>query len=232
MENNNIKHESLKGKRYGKLTVISYYGKNKWGSRLYRCKCDCGNETMVNISHLRAGSTSSCGCLRSESRKGKPLSHGMTSSRLYYIWDNMIQRCTNEKNKYYHNYGGRGIKVCDRWRDSFEVFYNDVSESYYQHLEKYGESNTTINRIDVNGDYEPNNVNWATRKIQSYYQRTPKTNRSGYKGINYRKDRKKWRAFIGVDGKQKHLGSFDKKEDAIKARQEAEIKMFGELLPR
>lgn len=232
MNNYNTEANKVKGQRFGKLKVVEFSHVNKWGAKTYKCICDCGEYTKVNLSHLRAGSTKSCGCLRSESRKGVPLSHGKTYSRLYYIWDNMIQRCTNENNKYYHNYGGRGISVCSSWLNSFESFYEDVSNDYYAHKEAHGEDNTTINRIDVNGNYEPSNVNWATRSTQSAYQRTPKTNTSGFKGVNYRKDRKKWRAFITKEGKTYNLGSFDDKEDAKLARLEAEKELYGELLPR
>ena len=158
--NHNFKDET--GKRYGKLTVISYEMTN--GKAFWKCKCDCGNETLVAGDKLRSGRTKSCGCIQQAHRKeGFHKSHGMTDTRLYYEWCNMKSRCNNLKNIMYKNYGGRGIKVCDEWLD-FETYMEwALSHGYTDNL--------TIERVDVNGNYEPSNCKWITNKEQ-YLNRT------------------------------------------------------------
>lgn len=158
-------------------------------------------------------------------RTGNPIAnrpielHGKRNTKEYNCWANMIKRCYNENGTYYENYGGRGIKVCDEWRNSFLTFYNDMGNS----------NGLTLDRIDVNGNYEPSNCRWVSMTTQARNTRLRKTNKSGFKGVRWHKASNKWISTIGYNGKEIHLGVFSEKEDAIKARKEAENKYFKQL---
>lgn len=144
------KVKELSGLTVGKLTVIKRVGNTKYGQPLWECKCDCGNIAFVSGQHLREQRVKSCGCLRK---------HGMSQTRLYRIWSNMKTRCENPKRKDYKRYGQRGIEVCSDWSD-FSIFYAwAINNGYKEGL--------TLDRIDVNGNYEPSNCRWATVKEQS-----------------------------------------------------------------
>jgi hypothetical protein len=142
----------LTGQRFGRLMALSYAGKGSNGA-LWLCRCDCGGEKVVIGSSLRSGNTASCGCLVGASWR----THGMGSHPAYGSWDNMITRCTNPRHNAWSHYGGRGIAVCDRWR-GFAAFWEDVGATWAPGL--------TLDRIDVNGNYEPSNVRWITQKEQ------------------------------------------------------------------
>jgi len=163
--NGNIK--DLKNKRFGRLTVINMIiDRVSNGSRLWLCKCDCGNKHIVSGGNLTSGSTRSCGCLAKENlKKQQEKTHGMTKTRQYRIWQGMKQRCTNIKNKDYKNYGGRGIKLLIRWQN-FENFWEDMQGGYSDKL--------TIDRINNNGNYCKTNCRWATIKEQVNNTRTNK----------------------------------------------------------
>lgn len=163
--------EIISGKKYGKLTAIKFIEKNKHNFWLFRC--DCGIEKKIRTDGVYSGKVISCGCHKNKNLQD--IIHGMSKNRLYKIWVGMKERCYNKKHKEYKNYGNRGITVCDRWKNSFVNFLEDMGKSYINNL--------TIDRIDNNGNYCKKNCRWATIKEQ---QRNKRTNYSVYyKGIRY-----------------------------------------------
>ena len=154
--------EDLTGQRFGRLTVIKRVESNKSGTR-WLCKCDCGNETVALAPNLKRGNTSSCGCLKKEKMSKLNIKHGKTHTRLFYTWQNMMRRCRDPKNKEYGNYGGRGIAVCDEWKD-FETFYAWATANGYT-------DELTIDRINNDKDYCPENCRFISIQEQQRNRR-------------------------------------------------------------
>lgn len=150
------KFQDLTGKRFGRWIVLKRSGYDKNKNIKWLCRCDCGTIKEVLGSVLKSGNSFSCGCYQKETHVKI---HGMTNTRLYKIWENIQSRCFNPKHDAFHKYGGRGIKVCDEWL-KFEPFMQWA-------LTHGHKNNLTIDRIDVNGNYEPNNCRWTTPKIQA-----------------------------------------------------------------
>lgn len=159
------KAEDLTGKRFGKLVVIKKveptYDKSGRKYTVWECLCDCGNKTKVRTNNLK-GSTTSCGCYLKSVQGQQTLKHGYRKTRLYTCYNGMKQRCYNPNSIGYKNYGGRGIKVCDEWNkpDGLKEFAEWALKNGYQ-------DNLTLERIDVNGNYEPDNCCWITKAMQA-----------------------------------------------------------------
>ena len=164
----------LIGKKFGQLTVLNLDHKqqrfSKKGTKegfryFYKCKCSCGNEKIINGESLVRGLTTSCGCYREKVFNHKK--HNKTNTRLYNIWCSMKQRCYYTKHKEFKYWGGKGIIICDEWKSDFQNFYNWALNNGY-------DDNLSIDRIDGNKNYCPENCRWATAKEQANNQQRPK----------------------------------------------------------
>ena len=155
------------GKRFGRLVVISEIGKNEKGEYMWFCQCDCGNTTLGKGNLLRHGNKRSCGCLAKENGikvGNRTRKHGMHGTRLYFIWQNMKNRCNKPTDSHFHNYGGRGISVCSEWENDFSKFSDwAIASGYTEEL--------TIDRIDNNKGYSPDNCRWVSKAAQNRNKR-------------------------------------------------------------
>lgn len=178
--------KDLRGRTFGRLTVIDLYGTHvKFRRTYWVCRCECGTVSIVAALKLEHGHTQSCGCLWYDAIT----THQMSDTPEYQTWKSMKQRCLNPNSTKYDLYGGRGIRVCTRWRDSFEAFLEDVGPR--------PSSNHSIDRVDADADYEPSNTRWATIAEQNDNLRTARqiafrgeTHSLGWwartRGINYK----------------------------------------------
>lgn len=169
---------NLQGKRFGKIQVIEFaYRKNN--SVYWKCKCDCGNELVIVAQSLISGRTKACfSCSHTK--------HGLTKSRLYMVWAIIKERCYNKKAPNFFDYGGRGITMCDGWKNDFMAFHDwAMANGYKEEVLPNGKNKWTIDRVDVNGNYEPTNCRWVTRQEQNFNKRNSR--------------------FLEFEGKKKHL---------------------------
>lgn len=169
-----INYEEELGKKYGRL-IIKEIIREKGKKAIAVCKCDCGGEKKTQLTNLRAGRTMSCGCLNNEIRhkNGRGITHNKSNTKIYHVWQNIKARCYNPEHISYKNYGGRGITVCKEWLDDFMNFYNwSIQNGYKEEFYKSGYSKLSIDRLDNNKGYFPENCRWVYIKIQSYNKRT------------------------------------------------------------
>lgn len=159
----------LSGQRFGRLTAIEFAGRGVRGVALWTARCDCGTTIIANAASLKNKSKMSCGCLRSENgiwRGSINGTHRMSKTPEYAAWHNMRDRCLNETATRFHDYGGRGITICERWNE-FENFYADMGPRPSQ--------KHSLDRIDNEGNYEPSNCKWSTSRQQAFNRRRPAT---------------------------------------------------------
>ena len=167
----------------------------------------CGREFEVRVYSVKIGNARSCGCQKNKQK----ITHGRSNSRFYKTWNDMIRRCTNPNNKDYKDYGGRGITVCEEWLDVIDFV--AWCEATHPNIEGY-----SLDRIDNDNGYSPENCRWANRLVQNINQRMKSTNTSGYNGIIWNKKNSNWGAVIGIATKKVYIGSFLTKEEAALAR--------------
>lgn len=197
------------GQRFGKLVVLEQAGRNNLKKVLWKCKCDCGNETIVVSGSLVTGNTTSCGC------EAGNLKHGGTGKGSYNTWRAMMRRCYNVNDKDYPRWGGKGVIVHKPWHD-YVTFAAEVGEPV---------GNETFDRIDTTGNYTPDNCRWATPTVQARNIRTPKTSKTGIIGVLFHGG--KFYGCITVKKKKYYSKVFDTVEEAAAARKELERLHWG-----
>ncbi len=174
------------GKRYTRLLVLEHVGSDKHHNKVYRCQCDCGELRNVSGNDLRTGNTKSCGCLSRENSAKRLIKHGLADTPEYLAWRALRNRCYREKDEHFARYGGRGITVCDEWKDDFATF--------YAHVGPRPSPLHSIHRVENNKNYEPGNVVWATKEEQANLRSTSHF-------IEYRGQRKtiaQWAREVGL----------------------------------
>lgn len=206
MENNQKEIILIEDLGYIKPKETSNY-KKRYG--IYRCFC--GNEFKTQTQSIKSGNTKSCGCYNIEKIKEMATKHNMYYSSIYKVWASMIQRCANPKDKAYNNYGNRNITIHKEWKSDFLSFYTwALNNGYKQSL--------SIDRINNNLGYSPDNCRWVTKNIQARNTRKiMATNKSGYRGVYWKKENNKFQATISVNNKSIYLGLFDTALEAAKA---------------
>lgn len=160
--------KDISGQMINDWEVIKECGRNKSGGAMFLCRCSCGTEKLVDGRSIRAGTSRNCGCKRFPKMLVKArevtTKHGGKNDRLYNVWNGMKDGCHNEKSKFYNRYGGRGIKVCDEWSYSYPNFKDWAMNHGYDPCAAKGKC--TIERLNNDGDYSPDNCIWATSKVQ------------------------------------------------------------------
>ena len=214
------KTKDLMNKKFGKLVVKEKVGivKNRV---VWKCKCDCGNECTASSHDLCSGRKKSCGCLKKENKS--VYIHGKSKERIHKEWRGILHRCKNPSASHYENYGGRGITVCDEWKEDFMAFYEWSMKNGYA-------DNLTLDRKDNDKGYSPDNCRWVTHMENCHNRgkrKDCKTSHSGVRKTMFKSGNFKYRATICVNYKNINLGYFDTEEEAVEARIKAEEKYWG-----
>jgi len=200
------KQKDLTGNRYGMITVLGK-GEKRGYHQKWLCKCDCGVEKEIFGTSLKNKGVESCGCLQLKT----VTTHKASKTPLYRTWTNMKSRCLNPNAQYYDSYGGRGITVCDGWLE-FEPFKQWAESSgYAKHL--------TLDRIDNNQGYSPQNCHWTTRTMQGRNRRSHKNSTSEYVGVCYCSNKQKWIAAIKINGRSKTIAACATERAAMLTRE-------------
>lgn len=182
------KPKELTGQRIGRLVVLSKSNEKYGRQSIWQCKCDCGSLVSVRACHLTSGHTKSCGCLQKETIAKTATKHGKSGERILGIWYGIRKRCYNPNSKSFKDYGGRGIAVCDEWKDNFQAFYDWAMANGYS-------DDLTIDRKDVDGNYCPENCRWITNQEQQNNRRT--SHLVTYKGETH--TLKDWAKITGIN---------------------------------
>lgn len=209
----------LKGSKLGKLTINSDPFEDG-GKKLFECSCECGNTVVCTLQKL-SGNNPNCGCVKRISKDSRRYVFSEEDKYTASSWRAMVMRCTNPNHAAFQLYGAVGITVCDRWLEPAPTGYNNFLEDMGHRPE-----NTSLNRINGANVYSKETCEWATNQIQGYDQKRRNTNTSGKTGVSLNKRTGRWEAYIDCNGR-KHLGHFDTAEEAIKARETAELEMYG-----
>ena len=214
-----IKRQTPVGTVFGRFTVVGDTFRSGEDT-VVPVRCECGTEKNVRRSHLEQGVIVSCGCYSKDLNRTQPknLRHGMSGTPTHNSWCSMRQRCLNPNELNYENYGGRGITVCERWLDSFENFLEDMG------IKPEGK---TLERIDVNGNYEPSNCVWASHTDQCFNRRKFKNTSSIYIGVNWDSWKEKWTATLKKGGVTVYKKDFLTEEAAARAYDEACLQHYG-----
>jgi len=206
------------GESFGKLKVVRRVESKGSGAR-YEVVCECGNKKVLGASQLRQGGTKSCGCLYKEIYGRDLVKHGMAGTAEHKAWMSMMRRVNHPFESTREWYYDKGIKVSDEWNESFENFYRDMGPC---------PSGYTLDRIDPEGDYCKENCRWASIAMQSINKGMHSNNTSGYKGVSQTKSGR-WVAYIYIDRKRFHLGTYETKEAANEARKKGEEKYWSHI---
>ena len=212
----------LIGQKIEMLTALEILPRGEDGRAYVLCLCDCGKTIRKRVYGFITGKRKSCGCLKDTTVAKLKTTHALSKSRIYKVYNNMVNRCNNENSKGYENYGGRGITVCDRWMEP-------APQGFLNFLEDMGDCPTgmSLDRVDVDKGYSKENCRWADATTQAYNQRKSRVNKSGRTGVWWASSLGKWRASIQKNRVSTELGVFETFEEACRARELAEIELYG-----
>ena len=218
--------KDISGERFGRLQVVRLSEARVNRKAAWVCVCDCGGMAVVVGTKLRGGEVRSCGCLAADvsaqSMKKMATTHGLKGTPEYRAYHDMINRCYKPRTKQFKDYGGRGITVCDRWLEpdgqGVVNFVNDMGKR---------PKGLSLDRIDNDAGYSPENCRWATKSRQGYNRRKDARNTSGRTGVAWIESKGKWKAYIKRHRRMINLGYHDSFEAACAARESAELEIYG-----
>ena len=216
------RREGVLGNKYGRWIVVDDSLKSVDGKRFVAVRCSCEKQTVKNVwlNSLKMGKSNSCGCIKEENSIGdRTRTHGLTRHPIYALFNKIIDRCENEKFSRYKDWGGRGIKICDEWRNDFQVFYNWCLNNGWK-------KGLQIDRINNDGSYSPDNCRFLNNQDNSFNQRLIKTNNtSGYRGVSFQNQTGYYGAYVRFNGATIfYVGKFSDAKSAALARDKFIIK--------